>query len=120
MAVDPGQVEQVHELFGGLGAIRTRRMFGGLGVYSDDLFFALADDGLVFVKVDPVTEAAFRAAGSEPFTFPGKDGELNVMSYWRLPDLAYDEPEEAQRWGRLGLEAALRARTAKGGRKAKA
>lgn len=117
MAVDAGQVEQVHELFDGLGAIRTRRMFGGLGVYCDDLFFALADDGVVFIKVDEATEAEFRDTGSEPFTFPGRDGELNVMSYWRLPETAYDEPDEAQRWGRLGLEAALRARAAKPARK---
>ena len=117
MAVEPGQVEQVHELFGALGVLRTRRMFGGLGVYCDELFFALADDGLVFIKVDPVTEREFREAGSEPFTFPGSDGELNVMSYWRLPENAYDEPEEAQRWARLGLEAALRARSAKPVRK---
>ena len=120
MAVEPGQVEQVHELFGGLGALRTRRMFGGLGVYCDELFFALADDGLLFVKVDAISEAEFRAAGSQPFTFPGKDGELNVMSYWRLPETAYDEPEEARRWGRLGVEAALRARAARPARKAKA
>ena len=120
MAVEPGQVKQVHELFGALGTLRTRRMFGGLGVYCDELFFALADDGLIYVKVDAETRDRFAAAGSEPFTFPGADGEINVMSYWRLPETAYDEPEEAQAWGRLGLEAALRARSAKPARKRRA
>ncbi len=120
MAVDPGLADLVMELFGGLGDIRCRRMFGGLGVYADDLFFALADDGLVYVKGDDANEPEFRAGGSQPFTFPGKDGEVNTLRYWRLPDAALDDIDEAQRWGRLGLEAALRARSAKGGRKAKA
>ena len=120
MAVGPGQVEQVRELFGALGSLRTRRMFGALGVYCDDLFFAVADDGLVFVKVDGETEARFRDAGSQPFTFAGKDGEVNVMSYWRLPETAYDDPDEALGWGRLGVEAALRARAAKAPRKRRA
>ena len=117
MAVEPGQGEQVHELFGALGVLRTRRMFGGLGVYCDELFFALAADGLIYVKVDGETQDRFADAGSEPFTFPGADGEINVMSYWRLPETAYDEPDEAQAWGRLGVEAALRARSAKPARK---
>ena len=109
MAVDPGLAELVMELFAGLGDIRCRKMFGGLGVYADDLFFALADDGRVYVKGDDVNEPAFRAEGSEPFTYEAK-GEPMTMRYWRLPEAAYDDPEEALRWGRLGVEAALRAR----------
>lgn len=113
MAVDAGLRDQVKELFGGLGAIRCRPMFGALGVYADDLFFAVADDGIVWIKADDVTEPAFKAEGSQPFTFTSKDGRMEVMRYWRLPDIAYDDPEEALRWGRLGVEAALRAQTAK-------
>ena len=113
MAVGPGLAQQVMELFGGLGDLRCRPMFGALGVYADDLFFAVADDGVVYVKADDATEAEFRAAGSEPFTFTEKDETVQTMRYWRLPDTAHDDPDEALRWGRLGLEAALRARTGK-------
>ena len=119
MAVDPGLREQVMELFAGLGDIRCRPMFGGLGFYAGDLFFALADDGAVYLKGDDANEGEYRAAGSQPFTFPGKDGEPQIMRYWRLPDSAYDDPDEALRWGRLGVEAALRVRRTKPARRAK-
>ena len=119
MAVDPGLQGQVAELFAGLGDIRCRPMFGGLGVYADDLFFALADDGAVYLKGDDANEDAYRGAGSAQFSFPGKDGALQLMRYWRLPDAAYDDPDEALRWGRLGMEAALRARSAKPARRGK-
>ena len=95
-------------------------MFGALGVYCDELFFAIADDGLLFVKVDDVSRADFEEAGSQPFTFTSKDGEVNVVNYWRLPETAYDDPDEAVVWGRRGLEAALRARSGKPARKRKA
>lgn len=120
MAVDPGLAERVRELFAGLGDLRCRRMFGALGVYAGDLFFAVADDGDVYLKVDDASEPEFRQAGSEPFSFADSEGREAVMRYWRLPAEAYDDPDEALRWGRLGLEAALRARTAKPVRKAKA
>ena len=113
MAVAPGLGERVMELFGGLGDLRCRPMFGALGVYADDLFFAVADDGDIYVKADDATEGEFRAAGSEPFSFTDRDGQVQTMRYWRLPADAYDDPDEALRWGRLGLEAALRARAAR-------
>ncbi len=117
MAVDPGLADRVMELFCGLGDLRCRRMFGALGVYADDLFFAVADDGDVYVKADDATEGEFRAAGSEPFGFIDGEGRVQTLRYWRLPASAHDDPDEAQRWGRLGLEAALRTRSGKPGRR---
>jgi DNA transformation protein len=35
------------------------------------------------------------------------------MSYWRVPDSALDDPDEAAGWGRLALEAARRSAAAK-------
>lgn len=117
MAVDPGLAERVMELFGGLGDLRCKRMFGALGIYADDLFFAVADDGDVYVKVDDATEGEFRSAGSEPFSFTDREGQVQTMRYWRLPAGAHEDREEALRWGRLGIEAALRARSARPVRK---
>ena len=113
MAVTPGLAEQVEELFASLGAIRIRRMFGALGVYCDELFFAIADDGMIYLKADDASEPAFREAGSEPFTFTDKDGVAQTMRYWRLPDDAFDDRDEARRWGAMALDAARRAKAPK-------
>ena len=44
-------------------ALRARNMFGGVGVYSDDPFFALMDDDVLYLKVDDVNRARFEARG---------------------------------------------------------
>jgi DNA transformation protein len=112
MAVSPAFDGFVRELLAGLGAVRTRRMFGGLGVYADEVFFAIADDEAVWIKVDDVNEPAFVAEACPLFTYRMKDGATATMRYRRLPETAMDDPEEAVRWARLGVEAALRKRGA--------
>lgn len=92
-----------------LGAIRVRAMFGGYGLYCDDLFFAIADDDVLFVKVDDVSRTEFAAEGLKPFTYPMKDGSISTMSYYPLPDYALESPPELLIWARKGLAAALRA-----------
>jgi DNA transformation protein and related proteins len=96
------------ELFEPLGDLRARKMFGGAGVYCAGRMFALLADGLIYLKTDAVSRDQFAAAGSTPFVFETRDGSSATMSYWRLPDTALDDADEALAWGRLGLEAALR------------
>ncbi len=105
--------EAIRDLFASLGPVRTRRMFGGQGVYSGELMFALEIEGELFLKVDDASVPAFRSAGSRPFAYE-RDGRTTEMSYWRLPDEALDDPDEAARWGRLGLDAAGRGRRPEG------
>ncbi len=108
MTVSQAQIEQALELLGGLGPLRPKRMFGAVGLYCDDLFFAVLGEETLYFKVDAETEPRFREAGSTPFTFES-DGKLVSMAYWRIPETALDDPEEAVDWARLGVDAALRA-----------
>ena len=87
-------------------------MFGGQGIYAGELMFALEASGELYLKVDDGTLPVFRAAGSRPFVYE-KEGRKAQMSYWRLPDNALDDPDEAARWGRLALEAATQAAAAR-------
>ncbi len=112
MPVSQAYTDHVRELLGGLGPIRTRRMFGGVGVYCDDLMFALLADDDLYVKTDALNRRDFEAAASEPFTIEMK-GRIERTSYWRLPAEASDDTEAALRWARLGLDAALRAKQSK-------
>jgi len=101
------------EMLSPLGPVRVRRMFGGQGFYVDGLFMALIDDGQLFLKADELTRERFIAAGCPPFTYPTKDGERMVMSYYRPPEEALESPPLMLPWARLALEAALRAANAK-------
>jgi DNA transformation protein len=100
------------ELLEPLGAVRTRRMFGGHGLYIDDLFVAIVAFDKLFLKTDDDTRPAFQAAGCEPFVFDGS-GKQVTTSYWTVPADAMESPAQMQPWARLAIAAALRARAAK-------
>jgi len=100
------------ELLAPLGAARARRMFGGHGIYVDDLFIALIAFDRLYLKADAQTRARFEAAGCAPFVYDGQ-GRSVTMGYYTAPDDAMESPAYMQPWGRLALEAALRAKAAK-------
>jgi DNA transformation protein and related proteins len=103
-----GLVDSLPDLFHGLGTIRVRRMFGGQGVYADDVFFAIVDDGVLYLKADEITASHFEERGSSRFEYV-KDGRVQKMAYYQAPDEVLEDPDEALRWGRMAIEAALRA-----------
>ncbi|RAN38397.1 TfoX/Sxy family protein [Hyphomonas pacifica] len=100
--------EFVAEVFGPMGAVRVRRMFGGAGVFLEGVMFALLDDETIYLKTDPDLRAALEDEGGASFiwTRPG-DGKQIDMGYVRIPDAALDDPDLASEWGRRALAAAL-------------
>ena len=109
MAVSTEFAELVREMFAPLGDVRTRRMFGGMGVYCDERMFALIDDDQLFLKVDDETRTRFEAAGLQPFRPEMKSEPRGVMPYSEAPEEMFDDPDAALEWGRLAFDAALRA-----------
>lgn len=103
----------VEEQLAPLGTIRIKSMFGGFGVYADELFFAIIDDDVLFFKADDFNRERFIEAGSDLFTYPTKDGMQQSLSYYSAPDSALDDTDDLLDWARLGLESALRGRKKK-------
>lgn len=105
MAVTDEQIEAIRDLFEGVGPITTRKMFGGLGIYSEGTIFAvLMSDGQLKLKgVGPMVEA-FDAEGWNRWTYT-RDGsdKVTAMPYWSLPDALLDDPDEASAWARRAL-----------------
>jgi len=97
----------VTELFAGLGPVQVKRMFGGAGGYADGVMFLLLDDDTIYIKTDEALRAELRTEGSGPFVWEPQSGprkgEKVDLGYWRLPDSALDDPDEAVRWGRKAL-----------------
>ncbi len=52
-------VDHCLELLAPLGAVRAKRMFGGHGLYMDELFIALIAFERLYLKVDATTQPAF-------------------------------------------------------------
>lgn len=88
--------------------IRARNMFGGVGIYAGDFFFALIDDDTLYFKVDESNRPDFEARGMGPFQPYGEDGE--TMGYYRVPDDLLEDSEALAGWAEKAIAAARRAK----------
>jgi DNA transformation protein len=106
--------EFIRELFAPFGPVTIRRMFGGAGIYADGQMFALLFDGAIFLKVDETSIPDFEREGSRPFVYLRAKSAHRVgrasLSYWRLPERLYDDPDELAVWARRALSIAQRKR----------
>ena len=100
--------DDIQELFAVFGVVVVRRMFGGAGIYADGTMFALVADGVIYLKADELSTPAFERESMPPFTYATKDGKRGVMSYRRMPDRLYDDPDELATWAHAALAAAQR------------
>jgi len=104
--------EFIRDLFAPFGQVTVKRMFGGAGIWAGGLMFALMFDGAIFLKVDEASIPDFEREGSRPFVYTrakskGRVGRAS-LSYWRLPERLYDDPDELAVWANRALAIAQR------------
>lgn len=112
-AEKPPFVSHCVELLAPLGPVRVRRMFGGWGLYVDEIFLAIIAFERLYLKVNFATQARFEQAHCEPLVFEAK-GKAVSLGYWTAPPDALDSPALMEPWARLAVQAALSARQARG------
>ena len=96
-----------------LGAVRSRAMFGGHGLYLDDLFFGLIAYDTLYLKTDEDNRGDYVKARSKPFSFEsGRKGPVTT-SYWQCPAGALKDARKLRQWVGKALDAARRAKAAK-------
>lgn len=93
-----------------MGHVSLRHFFGGAGVYCQGVMFAMVADDTLYLKVDDALKADLAAEGCGPFLWTprsGKNaGQTLELGYWRLPETALDEADQAVTWGRRALAVA--------------
>lgn len=115
MSVTRGYQEYVLEQLSGLGDVTARRMFGGVGLYSGEFFFALIDDDVLYLRADDSNRADFEARRMAPFQ-PFKDKPEYSMSYYATPAEVLEDAEELAIWARKSVAVAAK-RDSKGKKK---
>lgn len=89
--------------------LRVRAMFGGYGLYQDDLIFAIVVNDVLYLKADVLTRQAFNDKNLPPFTYKTKSKTL-TLQYYEAPPEVFEQPEAIQEWVQKASVAALRAR----------
>lgn len=98
MAKDPSFHDYVmHDLLATLPNITSRAMFGGWGIYKDDVIFGIIVDGELYFKVDDSNRGDFERSGSRPFVY-SQGGKSVTMSYWLVPEEVMEDEEKLGMW----------------------
>ena len=99
------EIEFATDLFAGLGDITTRKMMGGLCLYHQGTIFAMVHSSYgVMIKGEGEFKDELDAMGLWHWTYTReKTGTTSSMPYWKLPDSALDDPEEACALARRAL-----------------
>jgi DNA transformation protein len=121
MPLSPGFTDYALELVAGLGRVESKRMFGGAGLYRNGVMFALLDDDVLYFRVDDRLQADLKAQGSVPWVYSMKrDGSVRDMGYWRMPETAADDPDEAVAIAKRAYAAAVKRKALRETKPAKA
>jgi DNA transformation protein len=78
--------------------VRTRRMFGGIGLYHEHWFFALIDDDQLYFKVNDATRNDFMVRGSQPFCPIADDSKTVTLGYYTVPAEVLEDIDELKPW----------------------
>lgn len=92
-----------------LGGITIRKMFGGLGIYKDGVFFALIANNVLYFKVDKFTQINYTSFSSKPFTYT-RNNKVIALSYWELPINILENQTKLAEYVKNALQAAQRAK----------
>ena len=104
MAVTDSFVAFVLDQLDPLGPITSKRMFGGVGLYAGNLFFALIADDELYLKADEATRDAREKAGARPFQpFPDRPKGRGRMQYYSVPAAILEDPDALLAWAKEAI-----------------
>ena len=108
MVASDSFAEILREHLAPLGRLTMRRMFGKTGVFCDGVMFAMVTENTLYFRVDDQNRVMFAEAASFPPLNYAKKGSTIDLSFWRVPERLFDEPDELVAWARAALAAAHR------------
>ena len=89
------------------GSVRSRRMFGGVGLYLDDAFCGIigADSGRLYLKVDDSNRSDYEREDMGPF-----QTQRGTMSYYTVPEHVLEDATLLRAWALKARAVATRSK----------
>ncbi|SHO59205.1 TfoX/Sxy family DNA transformation protein [Vibrio quintilis] len=82
--MDKPTLKNSMQLFEQLGRVKSRSMFGGFGIFVEDIMFALVVKDKLHIRADSNSLETFKEQGFEPYVY-AKRGFPVVTKYYALP-----------------------------------
>jgi DNA transformation protein and related proteins len=108
MVASDSFAEFLREQLAPLGRVTMRRMFGKTGVFCDGVMLGMVTEDTLYFRVDDHNRVTFKEAECFPPLNYAKNGATIDLSFWRVPERLFDEPDELITWARAALAAARR------------
>ena len=99
-------VYYILDLLAPLGNIKARKMFGGYGIYKDNIFFALISANILYFKVAENNFSTYEFYGSKPFSYEKEGKIVALKSYWQVPVDILENQEKCIEWAEIAIKAA--------------
>ena len=114
MAVSQSFVDFVIGQLESIGPMTAKRMFGGVGLYAGDLFFAIVAADVLYIKADGTTREMMQRAGAHPFQpYPNRPGGKGSMQYYSVPVVVLEDGDALLQWATRSIAIARAQHTAK-------
>jgi DNA transformation protein len=78
-----------------VNGVEARPMFGGHGLYKDEIFFGIVHKGKLFFKVDESTVGEYRKRKMKPFR---PNAKQTLRSYYYVPLDILEDNERLCEW----------------------
>jgi len=93
--------EFVLDQLDGLGWLECRPMFGGHGIYSESVFFAILFKGRLFFKTDEDSRGLYLEKGMNPFRPSEKQ---TLKTYYEVPADVLEDPDVLVEWAEKAVK----------------
>ncbi len=98
----------LHDVMRNVPGIRARAMFGGWGIYQNEVVFGIIADDQLYFKVDEKNLSDYKTRGSKAFTYEGPKRKLIAMSYWEVPADILEDTAALTGWIKKAVQASRR------------
>ena len=93
-----------------IGPIEGGRFFGGYGLKSAGVQFAMIFQGTLYLRVDEALAADLMRRGSSPFEYDRRDRHVVVDTYYSVPEDGLEDADLLADWARRSIAAAAKSR----------
>lgn len=110
MPISAAAVDKFIQLLNAARPVTHRKMFGGLGIYQDGVFFAVLDNDRLYFKSDAVTDPEFDRFDADSWVIDGDPP--SVMPYREVPNAVCSDPGKLAAWIEASVAVASRKKAA--------